>query len=137
MQAVIAEAGDAATVVESQRLRLGFTAFGQTQWTLARQARFAAQLPNIPGADTVIDLMHRLTTGHRWGLAAKGGAAKGGWGPDVREGYLVRQFGIMPTESGHVGVALAAQANSFETGVGVLNAMTDWLVDHLPALAEQ
>ena len=45
VQAVIEEAGDTATVVESQRLRHGFTAFGQTQWTLVRQAQFAAELP--------------------------------------------------------------------------------------------
>ncbi len=139
VQAVIAETGDSATVVESQRLRRGFTAFGQTQWTLVRQARFAAQLPHVSGADAVIDLMHRLTARQRWGLAAKGFAAKGGWGPGVPGGYLVRQFGIIPMESGHVGVALAADAHdgAFETGADVLGAMTDWLVTHLPALAEQ
>ena len=43
VQGVIAEGGDTATVVESRRLRRGFTAFGQTQWTLLRQARFAAR----------------------------------------------------------------------------------------------
>jgi len=62
VQGVIAECGDAATVVESRRVRRGFTAFGQTQWTLHRQARFAAQLPFVPGAAAVIDLMHELTT---------------------------------------------------------------------------
>src|SRR6202012_598903 len=48
VQGVIAEGGDPATVVESRRLRRGFTAFGQTLWTLQRQARFAAELPSIP-----------------------------------------------------------------------------------------
>ncbi len=137
VQAVIAEAGDAGTVVESQRIRRGFTPFGQTQWALSRQASFAARLPNVPGAGTVIDLMQRLTAAQRWGLAAKGVAAKGGWGPGIRDGYLVRQFGIMPTKSGHVGVALAADADSFQTGIDVLNTMTDWLIGHLPALTEQ
>jgi hypothetical protein len=137
VQAVVSECGDTATVVESRRLRRGFTAFGQTQWPLSRQARFAAQLPYLPDATGVIDLMHRLTRGQRWGLAAKGVAAKGGWGPGARNDYLVRQFGIMPTDSGHVGVALAAQANGFKAGIEVLNTMTDWLVGHLPALAEQ
>ncbi|MDR3656062.1 MAG: hypothetical protein P4L48_10405, partial [Mycobacterium sp.] len=73
----------------------------------------------------------------RWGLAAKGFAAKGGWGPGLRGDYLVRQFGMVPAASGHVGVALAAQANSFEAGVDVLNTMADWLLNHLPDLAEQ
>ncbi len=136
VQAIIEETGDAATVVESQRLRPAFTAFGQTQWALGRQAQFAANLPGIPGAATVIDLMHHLVTDHGWGLAAKGVAAKGGWGPGVGGDYLVRQFGLLPTESGHLGVALAAEAQVFETGVDVLNRMAEWLVSHLPELTQ-
>ncbi|OBI81843.1 hypothetical protein [Mycobacterium sp. 1245805.9] len=136
VRAVVNECGDPDTVVESQRLRRGYTAFGQTQWTLRRQARFAAHLPGIAGATTVVDLMRHLTPAQRWGLAAKGLAAKGGWGPGVRGGYLVRQFGIAPTDSGHVGVALAAEAHAFESGVEVVGAMTDWLVAHLPAVAQ-
>jgi hypothetical protein len=128
VRAVMREAGDTTTVVESQRLRHGFTAFGQTRWSLDRQARFAAQLPHLGGASTVIDLMHRLTAGQRWGLAAKGIASKGGWGPGVDGNYLVRQFGIMSAASGHVGVALAAEAHTFEAGVDALNTMTGWLV---------
>jgi hypothetical protein len=131
VQAVVNEGGDPATVVESRRLRKGFTAFGQTQWPLDRQACFAAGLPGTGGAATVIDLMHRLTREQRWGLAAKGVAAKGGWGPGTRGGYLTRQFGLAPTESGHLGLALAAEAPTFETGIEALDAMTGWLVDHL------
>jgi hypothetical protein len=135
VQAIIAESGDTATEVESRRLRRGFTAFGQTQWTLQRQARFAAELPTIPGGADVIDLMGNLTAVQRWGLAAKGVAAKGGWGPGTDGEYLVRQFGIMPTPSGQWGVALAAEAQVFETGVEVVNALADWLVSRLPGLA--
>ena len=65
VQIIVQECGDAATVVESRRLRRGFTAFGQTQWTLDRQARFAAQLPVIPDGAAVIDLMRQLTSGQR------------------------------------------------------------------------
>jgi beta-lactamase family protein len=137
VQIVIAEGGDTATVVEPRRLRPGFTAFGQTQWTLQRQARFAAELHSVPDASEVIDLMRRLTTDQRWGLAGKGFAAKAGWGPGVRGEYLVRQFGIVPTPSGQWGVALAAEARDgvFETGVEVVNAMTEWLLSRLPGLA--
>ena len=136
---VIGDAGDTTTVVEPRRLRPAYTAFGQTQWSLVRQAQFAARLPCIPDASRVVDLMHNLTDDHRWGLAAKGFAAKGGWGPGVAGDYLVRQLGIVPTESGHVGVALAAEApdGSFDTGVDALNALTDWLVSHLPQLTRQ
>lgn len=137
VQGVVAEGGDPATVVESRRLRRGFTAFGQTQWTLQRQARFAAELPLIPGASDVIELMGDLTPDHRWGLAANGFAAKGGWGPGTDGEYLIRQFGILPTPSGQWGVALAAEVHDggFETGVEVLNAVMDWLVSRLPVLA--
>jgi hypothetical protein len=137
VQAIIKEAGDTATVVESRRLRRGFTAFGQTQWTLGRQAQFAANLPGIPEAATVIDLMHHLVPDQRWGLAAKGVAVKGGWGPGLSNDYLVRQFGLLPMEAGHLGVALAAEAQVFETGVDVLNQMTEWLVSHLAELPQQ
>lgn len=137
VQVVVAEGGDTATTVESRRLRRGFTAFGQTQWSLQRQARFAAELSSIPDAAEVIDLMQRLVSGDQWGLAAKGIAAKGGWGPGVQGGYLVRQFGIVPTPSGQWGVALAAEADDgeFETGVDAVNTMTDWLLSRLPSLA--
>lgn len=132
VQAVVNECGDTATVVESQRIRLGFTAFGQTQWTLVDQARFATHLARMPDAAAVVGLMRRLVIDHRWGLAAKGVAAKGGWGPGVRGGYLVRQFGFVPTYSGHVGVALAAKAREFEAGIDVVDAMADWVFCHLP-----
>lgn len=137
VQGVIAEGGDTATVVESRRLRRGYTAFGQTQWTLQRQARFAAELPAIPDSGDVIDLMQRLTSGHCWGLAAEGLAAKGGWGPGTQGDYLVRQFGIVPTPSGQWGVALAAKVHDgvFETGVEVLTTMSEWVLSRLPGLA--
>jgi hypothetical protein len=80
--------------------------------------------------------MHHIATGQRWGLAAKGVAAKGGWGPGVAGDYLVRQFGIVPMESGHAGVALAAevQDGALDTGVDALNKVTDWLIAGLPEL---
>lgn len=138
VNAVIAEAGDTTTAVESRRLRPGYTAFGQTQWSLFRQAQFAARLPDVPDAAPVVDLMHNLCADHCWGLAAKGYAAKGGWGPGLGGDYLVRQFAIVPTGAGHVGVALAAQAHDglFETGVDVVNGLTDWLVSHLAELTQ-
>jgi hypothetical protein len=134
VQAVIRAAGDSATMVEAQRLRPGYTAFGQTQWTLCGQAQFAANLAKVPSATTVVDLMKNLVAEHRWGLTRRGVAAKGGWGPGLNAGYLVRQFGIVPTESGECGVATAADAPTFEAGVAALDTLTDWLFEHLPEL---
>ena len=137
VQDVIREAGDPATVVESRRLREGYTAFGQTKWSLADQARFAAGLAQVAEASAVVDLMRGLATDHRWGLAAKGFAAKGGWGPGLAEDYLVRQFGIIPTASGSVGVAIAAEVHDgeYEAGVDVVNMLASWVVDE--ALSQQ
>ena len=138
VQAVIKDAGDTSTVVESRRLLPGYTAFGQTRWSLVAQAQFAAGLSGIPDATGVVDLMRNLCAEHCWGLAAKGFAAKGGWGPSADGDYLVRQFAIVPAEAGDVGVALAAQARDgvFETGRDVLNSLADWLVEHLAELTE-
>jgi len=135
VQAVIREAGDPTTVVESRRLRAEYTPFGQTRWPLADQARFAAGLTRVPKASRVIDLMGDLSAEHRWGLAANGFAAKGGWGPGIADGYLVRQFGII---SGTVGVALAAEVvdGGYEAGVDAVTTLTDWLVERLPELTD-
>jgi hypothetical protein len=137
VQAVLADGDDAATMVESRRLRPGFTAFGQTQWSLQRQARFAAHLPCIADAAAVLDLMHHLVASQRWGLAAdRTAAAKGGWGPGRAGGYLVRQFGIVSTAAGEVGVALAAEPHdgTFATGVAALDQLAGWLSAHAPEL---
>jgi hypothetical protein len=139
VQSIIREAGDSVTEVESRRLRAEYTPFGQTRWSLADQARFAAGLPNVPGASRVIDLMRQLSPDHCWGLAANGFAAKGGWGPGiVGEDYLVRQFAILPTKFRSAGVALAADARDglLETGIDLINRLADWLLEHLPELTQ-
>ena len=136
VQSVIREAGDATTVVESRRLRAEYTPFGQTQWSLADQARFAAGLPHVPDAARVIDLMRNLRADHCWGMAAKGFAAKGGWGPGIADDYLVRQFAIV---SGTVIVALAAETHDggYEAGVDVVDTLANWVVDHLSELTQE
>lgn len=132
VQEVLTAAGDTETPVESRRLRAGFTAFGQTQWSLARQALFAAHLPCLVGAEPVVQLMHNLVGEQRWGLAGIGGAAKGGWGPGEYGGYLVRQFGIINTRAGQLGVALAAEpyAGTYAAGVDATNRIAAWLTAH-------
>jgi hypothetical protein len=127
VQSVMREAGDTVSVVESRRLRAEFTPFGQTRWALADQARFAAGLSRVSDSSRVINLMETLSVDHRWGLAAKGFAAKGGWGPGLSGDYLVRQFAIV---SGTVGVALAAEVSDggYQAGVDVVNSLADWVV---------
>jgi len=130
VQAVLRAGGDTGTAVESRRLRPEFSAFGQTQWPLARQAVFAAHLPCMAAAAPVYSLMSNTVPNQRWGLAGLGAPTKGGWGPGPGGGYLVRQFGVVGTPNGgQLAVALAAQPNdgSFDSGVAALNQMTQWL----------
>ena len=128
VQSVIREAGDPTTVVESRRLRAEYTPFGQTRWSLADQARFAAGLSRVPGAIDIVEIMRNLSAEHHWGMAAKGFAAKGGWGPGNSGEYLVRQLAIV---SGTVGVALAAEVSigGYQTGVDIINSLADWVAD--------
>lgn len=137
VQAVLRAGGDTGTAVESRRLRPEFSAFGQTQWPLARQAVFGAHLPCLPAAAPVVSLMNNTIPDQRWGLATIGAPTKGGWGPGPGGGYLVRQFGIVGTPNGgQLAVALAAQPNngSFDAGVAALNQITQWLSANAAAL---
>ncbi|MDD7812794.1 hypothetical protein PP713_09510 [Mycobacterium sp. CSUR Q5927] len=129
VQAVLRAGGDVGTAVESRRLRPEFSAFGQTQWPLARQAVFAAHLPCMGVAAPVYSLMNNTIPNQRWGLASIGAPTKGGWGPGPGGGYLVRQFGVVGTPHGQLAVALAAEPKdgSFDSGVAALNQMTEWL----------
>jgi hypothetical protein len=136
VQAVLRAGGDPGTAVESRRLRPEFSAFGQTQWPLARQAVFAAHLPCMAVAPPVYSLMNNTVPDQRWGLASIDAPTKGGWGPGPGGGYLVRQFGVVGTPHGQLAVALAAQPNngSFDSGVAALNQMTEWLKANAAAL---
>lgn len=76
--------GDAATVVQSQRVRPEFTAFGQTVWSLDDQTRFAAHLPCLSMAEAEVVIIQMSNSAQRWGIADGGVPVKGGWGPMSR-----------------------------------------------------
>lgn len=132
VEAVLAATGGYA-LVPSEVTRPGFSAFGQTEWSLIDQARFLAQAACEPRDQPVLVLMSEIVPGQRWGLGTLDGARfKGGWGPGVDGRYLVRQFGIIHGDSGDVAVAIAAVANSggFDDGATTLGQMAGWLADH-------
>jgi outer membrane murein-binding lipoprotein Lpp len=141
VQAVLRDAGDGTTRVESRRVRPPYTAFGQTLWSLERQAVFAARLPCLGGAAPVVDAMGQVTSSQRWGLGTLGTGTlfKGGWGPGTDGGYLVRQLGVIPLpQGGMVAVAVAARPadGSFATGTAHLDAIATWLKSHLRDLPQ-
>ncbi|MFR9752031.1 hypothetical protein ACL02S_13490 [Nocardia sp. 004] len=136
VQAVLDEASTGAAGVE--HTMLNYTAFGGTEWTLANQVRFAAQLPCLPETHRVPEMMASITPDQAWGLGVLAGTAfKGGWGPDDTTGvYTVRQFGLVPALSGTVAVALAAQADSgtFADSTAILSRLSELLGRHLHEL---
>lgn len=134
--AVLAEAGDPGTVVPSERLRPGYSIFGQTVWPLAGQARFGAGLACLADGPLVLEPMTRIDPSQRWGLGGIPGAAfKGGWGPTADgSGYLVRQFGLLPTPHGRVAVAVAAYGGDFSGGTALLSQIADTVAAELGGL---
>ncbi|MFI5718165.1 hypothetical protein [Nocardia sp. NPDC051750] len=135
VQAVLREGGDATTVVQEKRTRSEYSAFGQSEWSLADQVRFASKLPCLPGSDRAVELMGSVTANQQWGLGSAFDSAefKGGWGPNPDGAYLVRQFGLVPVAGGSIAVALAAQPDSgtFSDGMDLLDKMAGLISRHL------
>ena len=134
VQAVLSDAGDGDTQVQTERVRSGFTAFGQTEWPLPQAERLAAALPCLDGAGPVLDLMGQVTADQRWGLGQAGANQrfKGGWGPDESGRYLVRQLGLIDVDGGTVAVAIASKPSdgSLESGSAQLTQLAQWVAEH-------
>ncbi|WP_245663457.1 class A beta-lactamase-related serine hydrolase [Nocardia inohanensis] len=137
VQAVLREGGDSSTKVPAVRTRSDYSAFGQADWSLSDQLKFASRLPCLPDSDAVTALMGKISSGQRWGLGNLDNAEfKGGWGPDLAGNYLVRQFGLIPVEGGELAIAIAAQPNSgsFDDGTAMLTKVANLINQHLEEL---
>jgi hypothetical protein len=137
---VLALAGDINTVVHSRVSRPGFTAFGQTPWSLGNQLTFMAGMPCVRNSAPVLSLMGQVIGSQRWGLGSAGGGTsallKGGWGPARSGPYLVRQMGILTLPGGRqvaVTMATIARDGSFASGTANLTRIARWLAGHLHA----
>ncbi|WP_410870012.1 hypothetical protein [Nocardia sp. A7] len=138
VQNVLREGGDVRTTVPKTRIRADASIYGQAEWTLADQVRFASQLPCIPQSERVVGLMQQIIESHHWGLGTFGSAEfKGGWGPDQGGKYLVRQFGLIDSPTGRIAIAFAAQpdSGSFSDGMTMLDKMATLISGHLTELA--
>ena len=133
---VLKQTGDP-TIVQSQKVRPEFTAFGQTIWPLTEQVRFLSVAVCDKANDPVFSLMGQVEPDQRWGIGTIAGTQfKGGWGPSLTGRYLVRQMGVLAGPNGMTAVALAAEPNSgkFDDGTAELTEMAKWLSAHLGAL---
>jgi hypothetical protein len=139
MERVLRAVGDP-TIVEYRAMRAaeGYTAFGQTTWSLADQAKFMSGIACDPGAVPLLELMGQVDPDQRWGLGQIPDTRfKGGWGPSLSGQYLVRQVGLVPTPNGTVAVAVAAEPNvglgpeGLSNGEQALDALANWIAAHL------
>ena len=105
------------TTVPATPPRPGFSAFGQTQWSVSEQAEFIAALGCQDGADPILAAMGQPDPTQNYGLRTLEGAVmKGGWGPAEDGSYEARQMGLI-TLGGHtVAVAIYAAAPSGDYG---------------------
>jgi hypothetical protein len=136
VDAVLRQAGDP-TTVQSQRVRPGFSAFGQTEWPLTDQVQFISVTVCDKATEPVLALMGQVTSDQRWGIGTLPDSRfKGGWGPSPSGSYVVRQMGVLTGSTGMIAVALAAQPSSgkFDDGVAAVTEMAKWLTAHLSAL---
>jgi hypothetical protein len=133
------QAGDASTQIEGRKLRAGLSAFGQTAWSLADQARFAAGMACTRAGAEVLELMGQVVSGQRWGLGSTEQPArfKAGWGPGISpgsaDGWLDRQFGIVEIDGRPIAVAIATTAGDHDTGTQNVTAIARWAVSHVRA----
>lgn len=126
---VLRAGGDSATEFEA------WLAPGDTEWELADQAAFGANLPCLDGAEPVLEAMGDIVDYQSYGLGDIAGSRfKGGWGPDGEGGYLIRQFGVIPAEGGDVGVAIAARPGdgTDDTGRDMLDELAAAIAEHMP-----
>jgi hypothetical protein len=133
VQAVLSEAGDTTTTVQSKQVRPPYTAFGQTDWTLTNQAQFLSTAACDQRNKPVLDLMSKVESGQQWGLGViPKTEIKGGWGPYESGRYLVRQIGIVPGPKGLTVVAIATEpeSGSFDDGTRDLTEIAKWLQTH-------
>lgn len=138
VETVLREGGDTKTTVPATKVRSDASAFGQADWALTEQVRFASRLPCLPQAAGVIDLMEQITSSQRWGLGGLAGAEfKGGWGPDTSGSYLVRQFGLIEGPGGRIAIAIAVQpdSGSFSDGMNILDRLATVISQHLDELS--
>jgi hypothetical protein len=142
VQTVLRASGDDATQVSTQG-RDGFSPYGQTDWSLARQHRFMAALAGGCVGDEgdsayLLDLMGRVTS-DTWGLGSAGATArwKGGWGPGTDGRYLVRQMGTLEVGGETLVVTLAAipSDGQFASGQRIATSVARWVREHATKFA--
>jgi hypothetical protein len=143
IQVMLRRAGDERTHINTAPNSLGFTTYGQTQWSVRGEVIFYRALADGCLLDPrrtayVLGLMQSVIPAQRWGAGSAGYPAetplafKGGWGP-TNGAYQVRQTAIVGSRgNGYVVSLLALPASgSFSDGVGIVTALAQWARRHV------
>lgn len=146
VDAVLAEAGDTETHMQTNEDGDYNGVFGMTDWSVRAQAVMGANLLCIDGGPDVYEIMGDIAEDQSYGLGAIPGAHfKGGWAPDDDTGeYLVRQVGVLPAfgnDSGDakdgpfVGVSVAVRPDdgTYGTAMEILDDLAVIMAER-PAL---
>jgi hypothetical protein len=145
VEQTLSEAGAPTAVATAPPPPGAVSSWGQTEWPLTLATRFYNALAcGAYGGETATILgdMESVTPEQQWGLgqtsfpSGASVAFKAGWGPDGSESgpYLVRQSGIIRSDTGGAVVTIAAQdaSGSFEAGVSDLDRVADWVAQNVP-----
>lgn len=140
VQRTLRAAGDERTVINTRPNDEGFTTYGQTRWSNQAEIVFyralaQGRLLKPGGTAFVLGLMQRIVPSERFGVGSAGYprgtplAFKGGWGPDPRGAYTVRQTAIVGKgASGYVVSLLALPASGeFTDGTAMLTRLASWV----------
>lgn len=112
VEQVLAEGGNRVPVT-TEVTRPGFSSFGQTSWSTAQQARFAAGIPCLEGGEQLLGIMSGIIPEQTVGLGSLPGARfKGGWGPTPQGAYDLRQLALVTGTSGDLALALTVSPGS-------------------------
>ncbi|HNP55677.1 MAG TPA: hypothetical protein PK331_00620 [Gordonia sp. (in: high G+C Gram-positive bacteria)] len=136
---VLREGGDATTTVPAVVKRAPYTIFGQTSWSVVGAAQFTAGLACMPGGDRVRKLMGRVDGNQQWGadVLKTHTEVKGGWGPGVVGGYVVRQIALITFRDGSqtaVAMVTFGAGTSMTSGTSALNHVGTWLGRNINSL---
>jgi len=153
IERVLRRVGDNATKVNTLPNDEGFTTFGQTGWSATQATLFFRALArgcllDREGTGYVLRTMRDVVADQRWGLGDAGlpagtrVALKGGWGPEQRDAYLVRQSGIVGSGATGYVVTIVARPSgrgeaSFATGREINSAAARWIRSTLGTVRPQ
>ncbi|MEJ5998856.1 hypothetical protein [Corynebacterium sp. H130] len=107
--------------------------WANNQWGVVEQAQFARRLDCVDPDRSITHHMGNVVPEQRYGLGRVPGMLfKGGWSPMDDGKMYVRQLGVLHTDQGAMGVAIAAQAG--DGSYAAAQAMLNELADALPRL---